>query len=123
MDEKLPPVCATMSDVDDHRGGTVSGPTMLDREAIAQLCSRYGVRRLVVFGSVLTDRFDPANSDVDLIVEFGDEVASGFDSYFGLKEGLEELFGRPVDLVMPRALANPYFAATLRARSEELYAV
>jgi uncharacterized protein len=64
---------------------------------------------------------DP-RSDVDLLVAFADDLPSRFDAYFGLKEGLEGLLGRPVDLVMPGALKNPYFAASALRRSEEFYA-
>lgn len=94
----------------------------LDRAAIAELCRRYGVRRLIVFGSVLTERFDYAGSDVDFLVEFGEDLDSKFDAYFGLKEDLEALLGRPVDLVGPSSLENPYFAAAVARSSEELYA-
>ena len=92
----------------------------LDRAAIAALCREFGVRRLVVFGSILTDRFDDS-SDVDFLVEFGDDD-DRFEAFFGLKEALESLLGRPVDLVAPAALDNPYFAASVEQNSEELYA-
>jgi predicted nucleotidyltransferase len=95
---------------------------VLDRDAIADLCRRFGVRRLAVFGSALTDRFDEARSDVDFLVEFSDDSSSRFDAYFGLKEELESLLGRPVDLVSPSALENPFFAASVEAEAQELYA-
>lgn len=94
---------------------------VLDREAIADLCRRFRVRRLSVFGSALTDRFDENRSDVDFLVEFGD-AAAGFDAYFGLKEELESLLRSPIDLVMASAIVNPYFAASVEASAEELYA-
>jgi predicted nucleotidyltransferase len=98
------------------------GPLALDREAIGELCRKYGVRSLVVFGSAVTEHFDDSRSDVDFLVEFADNLTSRFDAYFGLKEGLEALLGRPVDLIMPGALGNPYFAASVFRHSEELYA-
>lgn len=94
----------------------------MDREAIVDLCRRFGVRRLSLFGSATTDRFDETDSDVDFLVELGDGSEAEFDAYFGLKEALEELLDRPVDLVMPSALENPYFAASVKASAEELYA-
>lgn len=100
----------------------MTGPMALDREAIGALCRKHGVRSLVVFGSALSERFDHTRSDVDFLVEFADDLTSRFDAYFGLKEGLEVLLGRPVDLVTPGALDNPYFAASVRRHSEELYA-
>jgi predicted nucleotidyltransferase len=98
------------------------GPLVLDREAIGELCRRYGVRSLVLFGSALTNRFDQSRSDVDFLVEFAHDLPNKFDAYFGLKESLEELLGRPVDLVMSKALENPYFAASALRHTEELYA-
>jgi uncharacterized protein len=100
----------------------VPRPLTLDREAIGELCRNDGVRSLVVFGSAITAHFDPSRSDVDFLVEFADDLTSGFDAYFNLKEGLEALLGRPVDLVMSAALENPYFAACILRHSEELYA-
>jgi uncharacterized protein len=55
-------------------------------------------------------------------VEFAHALPNKFDAYFGLKESLEELLGRPVDLVMSKALENPYFAASALRHTEELYA-
>ena len=92
------------------------------REAIADLCRRFGVARLAVFGSAVSGRFEPGCSDVDFLVEFDPATMMGrFDAYFGLKERLEDLLGRPVDLVTPGALANPYFAEYLASTREELY--
>ena len=93
------------------------------RAAIVDLCRRFEVRRLAVFGSATTDEFVPNQSDVDFLVEFDRSGSlSRFDAYFGLKEGLEELLGRPVDLVAPSALDNPYFAESVEHTREELYA-
>ncbi len=97
------------------------GPLALDREAIAELCRRHGVTRLAVFGSAVSGDFDAERSDVDFLVEFAG-AENGFTAYFALKEDLETLLSRPVDLVMPGALENPYFAASVRATAEDLYA-
>jgi len=64
----------------------------------------------LLFGSAGTDRLDEATSDIDSLVEFDDTPVSRFDAYFGLKEDLEALLGRPVDLVSTAAVENPYFA-------------
>ena len=68
----------------------------------AELVSRYGVRSLALFGSAARGEAGP-NSDIDLLVEF--DAPPGFDRYMALKWRLEELVGRPVDLVMASALA------------------
>ncbi|MBM3747464.1 MAG: hypothetical protein FJW34_16890 [Acidobacteria bacterium] len=99
--------------------------TGLVRQRLAEIpavCSRHGVRSLAVFGSAASDRFDPARSDLDLLVEFEPmSPARHADSYFGLWEELEELFGIPVDLVEPAPIRNPYFLESIRATKETLY--
>ena len=77
--------------------------------------------QLAVFGSAVTGDFDPERSDVDFLVEFT-EPENAFTAYFALKEDLEALLSRPLDLVMPGALENPYFAASVTATAEDLYA-
>ena len=64
------------------------------QQAIAELCARYGVRRLDVFGSALRDDFRPGESDLDLLVEFAQmEPRELADAYFGLLDALRELLG------------------------------
>lgn len=74
-------------------------------EAIGPLCCLYGVRKLELFGSILRD-FDPEDIDVDLLVEFEARVANSFANFLDLKEALEQLLGRPVDLLELRAIRN-----------------
>jgi len=74
------------------------------------LARRFAVKSLAVFGSAARDTMS-GGSDVDLLVEF--DAAPGFDRYFDLKFFLEDLIGRPVDLVTRRGLR-----AELRARVE-----
>jgi predicted nucleotidyltransferase len=85
----------------------------LHREELRELCRRYHVRRLDLIGSAARDDFDAARSDVDFLVEFDrtHPEAMSFDTYFGLKESLEGLLGRPVDLVEASAVRNPYLKA------------
>jgi uncharacterized protein len=77
-----------------------------DRRAeVAELCERYGVRRLDLFGSAAGDGFDPEASDLDFVVSFEKrDPPDLFGRYFGLEEDLGALFGRKVDLVMEGAL-------------------
>jgi predicted nucleotidyltransferase len=76
---------------------------------IEALCRRFGVRRLELFGSAAAGRDRPGESDLDFLVEF-DVLPPGTytDAYFGLLEALEDLFDRPVDLVVNSAIKNPY---------------
>jgi uncharacterized protein len=90
---------------------------------IADLCEQLGVVRLDLFGSATGDSFDPRSSDVDVLVEFGADTATGaFDAYFSLKEGLERILGRPVDLVAESSIRNPYFLEHVRHERVQLYA-
>lgn len=77
-----------------------------NRDAIAKLCVRHGVNRLEVFGSILRDDFDAHRSDVDILVQFEPETAASFQNFLSLKESLETLFDRSVDLVELRAVRN-----------------
>ncbi len=93
------------------------------RTEIAALCARFGVQRLELFGSALTGSFDPLHSDLDFLVEFeGNTRITPFEQYFGLKEALESLLSRPVDLVMAGASSNPYFLKSLDASRRLVYA-
>lgn len=90
---------------------------------IAALCRRFGVRRLDVFGSAVRDDFDPAHSDVDFLVDFEpDEERNRFRDYFDLREALAGLLGRPVDLVMARAVRNRYLKAAIESERRLVYA-
>ena len=81
------------------------------------------MKRLEVFGSAATDRFDAARSDVDFLVEFESLTpVEHADAYFGLLEALQGLFGRPVDLVTPRAIRNKYFLRAINRERIPIYA-
>lgn len=95
---------------------------VLERDAIANLCRVHAVCRLRIFGSAITGRFDPERSDVDFLVDFDPQAPDLFDAYFGLKEDLEKLLDRQVDLVMADAVTNPHFAKSAFASAEDLYA-
>lgn len=93
------------------------------RAEIDAICERFAVRRLEVFGSAATGAFDTARSDLDFMVEFGPAKGiKAFDQYFGLKEALEGLFKRPVDLVEAGASSNPYFLQSVNKSRRLLYA-
>lgn len=93
------------------------------RSEIEALCRRHHVHRLELFGSAAGASFDADRSDLDFLVTFG-ELAPGqhADAYFGLLEGLEALFARPVDLVSAKQFANPYFRQAVDATRTPIYA-
>ncbi|HEX3788128.1 MAG TPA: nucleotidyltransferase domain-containing protein [Pseudonocardiaceae bacterium] len=93
------------------------------RAEIEQLCRALSIRRLDLFGSAVGESFDTGSSDVDVLVEFADGAeVDYFDAYFGLKEGLERILGRPVDVVSATSLRNPYFKRQVLDTRELLYA-
>lgn len=95
----------------------------VDRNRIAELCRRFQVVRLDLFGSAAEVTFDPHRSDIDLLVEFGPVVVGKYaDAWFGLHDALEALFQRPVDLVSDSAIRNPYFRAAVERTRQPLYA-
>jgi len=92
-------------------------------EKIIEICKNRKVRRLAVFGSATGDRFDPGKSDLDLLVEFEEmQPAEHAEHYFGLAEDLERLLNRPVELVEPGPIRNPYFRKSLEDTQVEIYA-
>jgi len=93
------------------------------RAEIQALCRRFAVRHLEVFGSAATGTFRNQESDLDFLVEFQRRAEPGYaDRYFGLKESLEQLFGRQVDLVVDSAVKNPYFRESVERSKALLYA-
>ena len=93
------------------------------RDQIAALCRRHHVRRLELFGSAArgTD-FDPARSDLDFLVEFSADRPPTLAGFFALEQDLAQLLGRPVDLMAPSALRNPYLRAEVARNREVVYA-
>ena len=80
--------------------------------------------RLEVFGSAAEGDFDPARSDVDFLIEFGagQDLGPWLTHYFEFRRNLEELLERTVDLVMPKAMKNPYFVREVNRTRRVLYA-
>ena len=91
------------------------------RNSLPPLCEKYHVERLYAFGSVLTDRFGP-DSDIDLIAHFDRPAIDDLViTFFDLKESLEELLGRPVDLLTDQPLTNPVFRRSVERTKQLVY--
>ena len=89
---------------------------------LVALCKDRGVRRLALFGSAASGRFEPACNDLDFLVEFQPvRPAQHADNYFGLQEDLERLFCVPVELVEPGPIRNPYFRQAIEKTQVQLY--
>jgi uncharacterized protein len=90
-------------------------------DVIRDLCTRYKVTKLFAFGSVLRDDFNK-KSDIDLIVDFQNvDLYEYADNYFELKESLEKVFNREVDLLEEKAIKNPYLKKSIDSSKQLIY--
>jgi hypothetical protein len=85
------------------------------RAAAPEIENKFGVRKIGIFGSAARGEAGPA-SDIDVLVELEDPT---FDRYMDLKFFLEDLFGRPCDLVLEDSLKE---GIRMKALGEVLYA-
>lgn len=93
------------------------------RQQLELICRRHRVRRMELFGSAAAAAFDASKSDLDFLVTFQDLRPDQYaDAYFGLLEDLQALFQRPVDLVVPSAIQNPYFRQAIESTRTLVYA-
>ena len=91
---------------------------------IAELCRKYRVERMYLFGSAARDTdFDPATSDIDLLIAFSPEldVLDRGDNFLDLVEDLQTLFGRGVDLMTEKSLSNPYLVESIERDKQLIY--
>jgi predicted nucleotidyltransferase len=82
----------------------------VDQEAIARFCRKWHVQELALFGSVLTEEFGP-DSDVDILISFSDpppDLGPWGEHLETMREELEVLFGRRVDLIEKQLVDNPF---------------
>jgi len=92
----------------------------MPREQIADLCRRYAIQRLAVFGSALRDDFGP-QSDVDVLVEFRPDAHIGFLNLCKMQRELSALLRRSVDLV-PQDGLKPVIRDEILSSAKEIYA-
>lgn len=79
----------------------------ISRSQLAEFCRQNGIRKLALFGSVLTGRFSDAR-DIDVLVEFEPGERVGYLKMAAMERELSGLFGRRIDLRTPGEL-SPYF--------------
>ena len=88
---------------------------------IQELCRKHKVRKLFVFGSILTDKFND-QSDVDLIVDFDKrEIGDYFINFFDFKYSLEDVLGRKVDLLEDQPFKNSYLRKNIENTKDLIY--
>ncbi len=93
-------------------------------DELSDLCRRYQVDRLDLFGSAASADFDPSRSDLDFIVAYHPDADPDpwFRRHLELQAALAALFDRPVDLVIEQPFRNPYFAEAVEQTRTLLYA-
>ena len=89
----------------------------MNMDKLIELCKKFHVAKLWVFGSILTPRFNE-ESDVDFSVNFNDDYINSHnldwaDIFFNFLHELESLFSRKIDLVCDDSVRNPYFRTEL----------
>ncbi|HUF07975.1 MAG TPA: nucleotidyltransferase family protein [Rhodothermales bacterium] len=88
---------------------------------IDEFCRKWRIRELSLFGSALRDDFGP-DSDVDLLVSFDSPNRWTLWDFVDMREELEGLFGRRVDLLSKPALKNPFRRREILTTQQVIYA-
>jgi predicted nucleotidyltransferase len=88
---------------------------------LKNICAIYHVDKMYLFGSALNSSFSD-QSDIDILVKFKQmDLAKYFQNYMELKENLEVLFGRKVDLLEEQTLKNPILIKSINKSKELIY--
>jgi uncharacterized protein len=85
------------------------------------LCRKWKVRELALFGSVLREDFAPG-SDIDVLVTFDPDASWSAWDLIGMREDLQNLLGRSIDLVEKAALRNPFRRREILRSHQVVYA-
>lgn len=96
----------------------------IDRNAIGSFCRKWRIKELALFGSVLTEEFR-ADSDVDVLIAFGDpkpDLGPWGGGWETLREELQAMFGRKVDLVEKKLVQNPFLRHHILTTRRVIYA-
>ena len=96
------------------------GNTQVDGPSLAEVCRRYGVKELSLFGSAVRGEMR-AESDIDIMVEFEPGVRIGLIKFESLVDELESLAGRRVDLVTKRGM-KPWVRTRVLEDARVIYA-
>jgi len=92
------------------------------RDAIERLGRMYHAQAIWLFGSAACGEFDPRHSDLDFLVIYEPGHSdTAWDDYWGLKEGLQAMFDRKIDLVDRQAMHNPYVIESVEQTRELIY--
>jgi len=96
--------------------------TQKQKIRIKELCDKYSVANLYVFGSILSDSHNP-ESDIDFLINFSTDLSIDeySDNYFNLHLELQQIFNKKVDLITERSLKNPYLIESIKSNRELIY--
>ncbi len=90
-------------------------------EKLRTLCKNHKVASLYLFGSATGNSFDE-HSDIDFLVSFNPiDLADYFSNYMSLKNKLQELFNRDVDLLEQQTLKNPILLNSINRNKQLIY--
>jgi predicted nucleotidyltransferase len=90
-------------------------------DRIKKLCEKYKVKTFSAFGSVTRDDYNN-DSDIDFVVDFEETDPFKYtDLYFQLKENLENLLQRQIDLIEERGIKNQFFRKELDSTKILIY--
>ena len=93
----------------------------ISESQLAELCRKWKVTELSLFGSILRDDFGP-DSDIDVLIVFQPDAPWSLWDILDMREELQNLFGRTVDLVEKEALRNPFRRYEILKNHKVLYA-
>ena len=90
-------------------------------DKLTNLCIKYNVLKLYVFGSALNKKFGN-DSDIDFLITFGNVDLNDYaDNYFDFKFSLEDLFKREIDLLEEKTIKNPFLKQSIDYSKKLLY--
>lgn len=92
----------------------------IDERSLTRFCKNHGVTKLSLFGSALRDDFEPARSDLDLLVEFAPGTSRSLFKLLRMQDELSSMLGRQVDLTTSGSLSK-YFRDDVLAEAMVLY--
>jgi uncharacterized protein len=99
---------------------TIAPGVVLPEAEIAEICRRYKVRELSLFGSAARGEMGP-ESDIDLLVDYFPSARPSLFDLIGMTNELSDLLGRKVDLGVKRAL-KPRCKDRILAEANVIYA-
>jgi len=99
-------------------------PLLAYEKALERLIEKYPIKKLYLFGSVLSSLFNPLKSDIDILVEFEEEHLKPEEIGSILLDfswEIEQILGRKVDVIRNRTFKNPYFEQSLNRTKKLIY--